>query len=106
MSAPPWALVRAAQGAAKADGYDLWAAARLSALGFYRRLGLHPTGDESTEAIHLPHRRVLWRRPVDRSRPLHRCRGPGSGRVDEPAMSVSRVNDKAAQAVTNAPWNP
>ena len=56
-------LVRAAQGAAGAAGYDLWAAARQSALGFYVALGFRPLGDGFTGAMDLPHRRVLWRRP-------------------------------------------
>ena len=55
-------LVEAVQGAATVAGYDVWAAARLSALGFYRRLGFHPMGDVFTGAMDLPHRRILWRR--------------------------------------------
>lgn len=57
-------LVRAVQGAASLAGFDVWAAARLTALDFYRALGFRPMGDEFTGAMDLPHRRVLWRRPL------------------------------------------
>jgi GNAT superfamily N-acetyltransferase len=58
------ALVRAVQGAAASAGYDVWAAARLSALDFYRGLGFRPAGDVVTGAMDLPHRRVRWHRPA------------------------------------------
>ncbi len=56
-------LVGAVRGAATAAGYDVWAAARLTAIEFYRGAGFRPFGDVFTGAMDLPHRRVLWRRP-------------------------------------------
>jgi ribosomal protein S18 acetylase RimI-like enzyme len=55
------ALVGTVQGSAGAAGRNVWAAARLTALDFYRALGFNPMGDVFTAAMDLPHRRVLWR---------------------------------------------
>ena len=61
------ALVGTVQDAATAAGFDVWAAARSSALAFYAALGFHPLGDTFDGAMGLPHRRVLWhhRRTTD-----------------------------------------
>lgn len=61
-------LVGAVQDAAATAGLDVWAAARMAALDFYRRHGFRPLGPEFTGAMGLAHRRVLWR---------SRTRGPG-----------------------------
>jgi len=55
------ALVGAVQWSATAAGRNIWAAARLTALDFYRALGFNAMGDVFTAAMDLPHRRVLWR---------------------------------------------
>ena len=60
------ALVGTVQDVATAAGFDVWAAARLAALDFYRELGFRPAGDVFTGAMDLPHRRVLWRRSPER----------------------------------------
>jgi GNAT superfamily N-acetyltransferase len=55
------ALVGTVQGSATAAGRNVWAAARLTAVDFYRALGFTAMGDDFTAAMDLPHRRVLWR---------------------------------------------
>jgi GNAT superfamily N-acetyltransferase len=55
-------LVRTVQAAATTSGFDVWAAARTSALDFYTALGFRPAGDGFTGAMDLCHRRVVWRR--------------------------------------------
>ena len=54
-------LVGAVQATAAEAGLDVWAAARTTALDFYRRHGFRPVGPEFTGAMDLAHRRVLWR---------------------------------------------
>jgi GNAT superfamily N-acetyltransferase len=55
------ALVASVQSRAAGAGLAVWAAARVSALPFYGRLGFHPRGDIVIGSMDLPHRRVLWR---------------------------------------------
>jgi len=55
------ALVGAVQGSAGEAGRNVWAAARMTALEFYRALGFTVMGDVFTGGMDLPHRRVLWR---------------------------------------------
>jgi len=54
-------LVGAVQRSAAAAGRNVWAAARVDALDFYRALGFRPMGQEFTGAMDLLHRRILWR---------------------------------------------
>jgi ribosomal protein S18 acetylase RimI-like enzyme len=55
------ALVGAVQGSAGAAGRNVWAAARMTALDFYRALGFTVMGDVFIGGMDLPHRRALWR---------------------------------------------
>ena len=54
-------LVVAVQERAGEAGLDVWAAARVGALGFYTGLGFVPRGDVYVGPMDLPHRRILWR---------------------------------------------
>jgi len=54
-------LVEAVQERAEEAGLDVWAAARVGALGFYTGLGFVSRGDAYVGPMDLPHRRVLWR---------------------------------------------
>ena len=54
-------LVEAIQDRAAEAGLDVWAAARVSAVDFYLRLGFLPRGDVFVGPMDLAHRRVLWR---------------------------------------------
>jgi len=54
-------LVEAVQERAAEAGLDVWAAARVGALGFYTGLGFVPRGDVYVGPMDLPHRRILWR---------------------------------------------
>ena len=53
-------LVEQVQEHARAAGLSVWAAARVTALGFYVDLGFRPIGDDFVGRMDLPHRRVLW----------------------------------------------
>jgi GNAT superfamily N-acetyltransferase len=53
-------LLTEAQRVCRDRGDGIWAAARVSALGFYERFGFRATGDEFVGAMHLPHRMVVW----------------------------------------------
>jgi|GEM_PF-3329151 len=53
-------LVTSVQARAAGAGLAVWAASRVTALPFYRRLGFRPRGDVVVGPMDLPHRRVLW----------------------------------------------
>lgn len=53
-------LIAEAQSQCGRDGSGIWAAARISALGFYERLGFRADGEEFIGAMDLRHRLVVW----------------------------------------------
>ncbi len=54
-------LVLAVQERADEAGLAVWAASRVSALGFYTGLGFRARGDVYVGPMDLPHRHILWR---------------------------------------------